>query len=178
MLLNKSQPSPILIIAIETLNGEVFGSFTTTVWKKRNSFFGKGNGKNDAFLWRLKNGRMIPRKLISKGNDSNLEVFPYTRIDELVQFCDSDRLVVGGGEWIESESPFPNAPNGPGLVLDADLCQGESFSCSTFSNPPLCRDFSFKISNVETWTITPCETLDGAEMHEKTSIDNGNAMMI
>ena len=165
-----------MIIAIETLNGEVFGSFTTSKWKESDKFYGKQNRTSEAFLWRLKNERMMPRKLISSGNDSNLEVFPYARTDGLIQFCNHEKLVVGGGKWKENESPFPHDPIGPGLILDADLCQGESFSCSTFSNPALCRTGSFKISNIETWTITPCATLEGATMHEKTSINNGNAM--
>ena len=48
-LLAKAQNSPRSILAIKTIDGNIFGAFTSSLWHdKGNSFYGSG----ESFLWR------------------------------------------------------------------------------------------------------------------------------
>jgi hypothetical protein len=165
-LLSCIRTSTHTIIGIETNEGEVFGSFTGTPWRAGTRWFGTG----EAFLWRLKKSRFTSPKNASRSNFENeMEVYPYTGDDELVQYCTSKTIAVGGGDWIGNPCPFQDEPRGIGFMIDGDLAGGETNSCATFGNPRLCRKISasseFSISNLEVWTLTPCVNVrDAAKM--------------
>ena len=124
------------VLAIETLDGEVFGAFLTQTWKRSHK---EWYGGGQSFLWTTTES--------SSKKSKKLRVFPYSFENSYVQLCDRDRLVVGGGD-------------GFGLALESDLLQGSSCPCTTFDSPSLSKIHSdgstFEVRNVEVWTLTPC----------------------
>jgi hypothetical protein len=165
-LLHMVRASKWTIIGVETMEGDVFGSFTATHWRKQKRFYGSG----EAFLWRLKQSRIASTKVSGRSSNLEMEIYPYTGADDLVQHCSDASLAVGGGDWIEQECPYQGEPKGFGLMFDRDLAMGETNSCATFANPRLCgrtkTSNDFHISNMEVWTMTPCISLEEAQKLE------------
>ncbi|CAJ1954409.1 unnamed protein product [Cylindrotheca closterium] len=169
-LLESIKASTYTIIAVETTHGEVFGSFNGTPWKRHTKWFGSG----EAFLWRLKKSRMTTEEQAQEADFENeMEVFPFTGYDDMVQYCTSRTIAVGGGDWLDHEFPFENEPRGIGFMLDGDLAGGETNSSATFANPRLCKKTTlsneFAIQNMEVWTLTPFDNEEEAaqlEMHK------------
>ena len=169
-LLKSIRASTFTMIGVETENGEVFGSFTGSPWKIGSNWY----GSSEAFLWRLKQTRYTSPKNSRKPDfEREIEVYPCTGDDDLIQFCTNKTIAVGGGEWQRSSCPYGNTTEGIGLVIDGDLFGGETNSCQTFANPKLARHTSpsseFVISNLEVWSLTPCidiQTATEKEMRE------------
>eukprot|EP00592_Proboscia_alata_P000630 CAMPEP_0194373902 /NCGR_PEP_ID=MMETSP0174-20130528/22295_1 /TAXON_ID=216777 /ORGANISM="Proboscia alata, Strain PI-D3" /LENGTH=351 /DNA_ID=CAMNT_0039153185 /DNA_START=220 /DNA_END=1275 /DNA_ORIENTATION=+ len=155
-----------VIIAIETNEGEVFGSFTSSAWRVGPNYYGSG----ESFLWRLKHSDIACLRFSDDEKQSfepEVEVFPWTNNDDYIQLCTSNKLVVGGGEWSLENAPYQKKDVGLGLTLDSDLLFGTSSSCSTFGNCALSRyGFSFEIAAVEVWAFTPCFNVDDAKKLE------------
>jgi TLD len=169
-LLKEIQFTPHTIICVETVDGRVFGAFCSSTWGIQESWF----GSIDCFLWRLKHARLEEN---SRGdtNDNEMEIYPYTGADNLIQYCTPHTLAVGGGtDWsrlVEGGGPYgPDEPTGIGFLLDGDLMGGETSACTTFANPRLGNRDSggneFDIRYLEVWTLTPCETLEEAQERE------------
>ena len=169
-LLQKVRGATYTIIAIETVDGEVFGSFTSQPWRKNWKYFGNG----ESFLWRMRQSRKTPCFDIfdQARMESELDVYPWTGENECVQLCTHDKLAVGGGTVRdEKKADDPEATEyGFGLAIEKELLYGTSSSCATFASPPLSlehRDGSpFEIVNMEVWALTPCDTLEDAEKLE------------
>ena len=111
-----------------------------------------------------------PKKSKVSTFDNKMDIFPYTGYDDLVQYCTTKTIAIGGGDWLDHPSPFENEPRGIGLMIDGDLAGGETNSCATFANPRLCKTTTasneFSISNLEVWTLTPCLTAKEASKLE------------
>lgn len=163
-LLKNSRASKHTVIAVETVDGEVFGSFTSMPWRKQHGFFGNGQ----SFLWRMRE----PRTNTSCSSvddqaelESNVEVFKWTGADDVVQICSGGHIAVGGGGDV---SDVESA--GFGFMIEDDLLRGSSGSCETFGNPCLCpRSIEggvFEIANLEVWTTTPFMFAEDAEKNE------------
>jgi len=167
------------ILAVETIDGEVFGSFTGQAWRKSWNYFGTG----ESFLWRMRHSRLETTNgiLDQAQKESEIDVFPYTGENEFIQLCTHDRIAVGGGMPEEEEKKSQNEPArnplvdhehdwGLGLALRADLLEGSSSPCLTFGSPSLCKakpsGERFEVVNVELWTTTPCSTQEDAEKLE------------
>jgi hypothetical protein len=167
------------ILAVETIDGEVFGSFTGQAWRKSWNYFGTG----ESFLWRMRHSRLETTNgiLDQAQKESEIDVFPYTGKNEFIQLCTHDRIAIGGGMPEEEEKKSQNEPAssplvehehdwGLGLALRADLLQGSSSPCLTFGSPSLCKakpsGERFEVVNVELWTTTPCSTQEDAEKLE------------
>ena len=166
-LLNAVRASNYTIIGVETTHGDVFGSFTGSPWRTGTKWFGSG----EAFLWRLKKSRLTSvRNSALQDFENEMEVYPYTGYDDLVQYCTSKTIAVGGGTWLNLPCPFDDEPLGIGFMIDGDLAGGETNSCATFANPRLSKRVStsneFTISNLEVWTLTPCLNVKDAEKLE------------
>jgi len=170
ILLDSIHNSILTIIGIETDHGEVFGSFTASPWRRRTRWF----GSNDAFLWRLKKSRFTSDRSPPASYESEMEVYPYTGSDHLIQYCTNKTIAVGGGEWVGRSCPFRGEPRGIGFMIDGDLLGGETNSCATFANPRLCKHIStsneFTIANIEVWTLTPCLNVHDAANLEMEGI--------
>jgi TLD len=163
----------------------VFGAVVSTKWRVKSRWYG-GTTQKDSFLWRLKKARPSSSVNGSFGENNNndddddddneLEIYPNTNVDTMVQYCTEKALAIGGGtDWsrLRDGCPYgPDEPQGIGLLIDGDLMGGESNSCVTFANPSLCRRShhaatnEFDVKTLEVWTTTPCSTVPEAEWHE------------
>ena len=161
------------ILAIETIDGEVFGAFTTEPWRKNWNFF----GGDESFLWRMRHTRKErSHSIIDQAKlESEIEVFPFSGLNSCIQLCTHDRFAVGGGAGgpIEADSSATSPKNheyGFGLSVGSDMLHGTSSPCTTFSSPPLCLAHSdgsqFEIMNMELWTLTPCMNVEDAQKLE------------
>lgn len=165
-LLQKVRASRHTILGVETKDGFVFGAFCSTPWRIQRTWFGTG----ESFLWRLKNSRYLSGKNNARTYDMDhqMEVYPYTGHDDLIQYCTPKTLAVGGGDWDHTENnPYRGEPTGIGFTLDGDLLGGETNACATFANPRLCgrssKGSEFEIIALEVWTLTPCNSSEEAE---------------
>lgn len=166
-LLASVRASTYTLIGIETNLGEVFGSFTASPWRIGSKWY----GSRESFLWRLKHARYTSTRNSKDPHfEREIEVYPCTEDDDLVQYCTAKTIAIGGGEWQDNASPFRGHGEGIGLVIDGDLAGGETNSCATFANPKLARFASssneFVINNLEVWTMTPCNTVEDATKME------------
>ena len=179
-LLHKIRNSARTIIAIETDQGEVFGSFTSSPWRVKPSGF---YGSAEAFVWRLKKSRFTRCASIQEQIDleSDVEVFEWSRENRNIQSCKgfNDEMTVGGGGY-EDDPDNTDKDFGSALTLSDDLSRGFSERCLTFDSPSLCSrniDGVFNILNIEVWTLTPVLSLDEAEKLELSRhfiFDHGN----
>lgn len=169
-LLSKVRACTHTIISVETVDGFVFGAFCSSPWRLQSSWYGSG----ESFLWRLKNPRIKNNsQTYDNDGDNEIEIYPFTGADEMVQYCTSQTIAVGGGtDWASNQygSPFDGEPSGIGFLIDGDLLGGETSSCVTFGNPRLGNrsdpSVEFEIQALEVWTVTPCLTLEDAEEME------------
>lgn len=166
------------LIAIETVEGEVFGSFTSLPWRRNWNYFGNG----ESFLWRMRRSRSendAQHSILDQAKlESELEVFYWSGKNNLVQYCTHEMLAVGGG-LLRDDSRDDNSDEQPdtggfGLAIDSDLLRGTSSPCATFQSPPLSKlhpnGSPFEILNMEVWTLTPCGSVAEAENLEMTAL--------
>lgn len=166
------------LIAIETVEGEVFGSFTSLPWRRNWNYFGNG----ESFLWRMRRSRSendAQHSILDQAKlESELEVFYWSGKNNLVQYCTHEMLAVGGGllrddNRVDISDERPDT-GGFGLAIDSDLLRGTSSPCATFQSPPLSKSHSngspFEILNMEVWTLTPCGSVAEAENMEMTAL--------
>ena len=162
------------LIAIETVEGEVFGSFTSLPWRRNWNYFGNG----ESFLWRMRRSRSendAQHSILDQAKlESELEVFYWSGRNNLVQYCTHEMLAVGGGLLRDDNSDELPDTGGFGLAIDSDLLRGTSSPCATFQSPPLSKFHSngspFEILNMEVWTLTPCGSVAEAENMEMTAL--------
>jgi len=171
------------------MDGAVFGSFTSSPWRKSGQFYGSG----EAFLWRLVHSRYTPCSTISEqiALESNVEVFPWTGANRNVQYIshEATTLGLGGGPLENSGSANINPAvdcNGKvdtkswgfAFALNQDLSRGTSGHSTTFDNPSLFGDV-FEVANMEVWTLSPTEDLEQAtnlELSRQFVFDHGNVL--
>jgi len=162
-LLQNVRGSKATVLAIETTDGEVFGSFTSTPWRKNTTYFGSG----EAFLWRMRHDRKTTCKsIIDQARlESEIEVYPWTGMNHDVQLCKDSFIALGSG----SSSEEGKSDMGFGLCIDRDMLHGTSSYSTTFGNPPLSyanESAPFEIVNMEVWTLTPAFDVEEAEKLE------------
>lgn len=168
-LVSKIRTSRNTIIGVETTTGHVFGAFCSSPWREQRSWYGKG----DCFLWKLKSSRSVGiSRELNYQNDNEMEVYPHTGSDDMIQLCRRNTLAVGGGDYKDGPCPYRGEPVGIGFMLDADLMGGETNSCATFANPRLgnqkSKESEFDVAKLEVWTLTPAGSIGEAqklEMH-------------
>lgn len=171
-LLQHIRGAKYTIVALETSDGEVFGSFTSEPWRKNWNYFGNG----ESFLWRMRQPRTTEcHSIIDQAHlESELDVYPWTGENNCVQLCTHDNFAVGGGtltsEKKDETDPDESVSYGFGIAIDRLLLKGTSSHCATFGSPPLSKCHSdgspFEIMNLEVWTLTPCYSLEDAEKLE------------
>eukprot|EP00521_Asterionellopsis_glacialis_P016593 CAMPEP_0195292830 /NCGR_PEP_ID=MMETSP0707-20130614/10978_1 /TAXON_ID=33640 /ORGANISM="Asterionellopsis glacialis, Strain CCMP134" /LENGTH=467 /DNA_ID=CAMNT_0040353407 /DNA_START=21 /DNA_END=1424 /DNA_ORIENTATION=- len=185
-LLKHVKGSARTILAIETMDGDVFGSFTSSPWRPQGrEYYGSG----ESFLWRLKKSRYTPCDKVEEQIDleSQVEIFKWTGENRNIQSLanpDGDLILGGGGK---EDDPFAiqvnddedNNDRGCALTLSGDLMRGSSDRSMTFKNPklPTNDEDVFEIANVEVWTMTPVDDEEQAELLEHGRMflfDHGN----
>lgn len=164
LLLDKVKDMEYTVLAIETVDGEVFGCFSGVAWQFSRDWYGSGQN----FLWRLPYHRpeSFDSSLDEAGSqETDLEVFKFAFENHNLQLCEHDRIVVGGG----NKQGDPRW--GFGLCLDGDLLRGSSSPCLTFNSPALSTIHSdgspFEVRNLEVWTLTPCISVEEAERNQR-----------
>ena len=161
------------ILALETVDGEVFGCFTGQPWRKSPNYFGTG----ESFLWRMRRSRLeSTNDILEQAQlESVIDVYPHTGENHYYQLCTHDRIAVGGGMPKDGEKKTSDPPINPhewgfGLDIQGDLLVGSSSPCATFDSPSLSKVHAdgslFEIVNLELWTLTPCTTVQEAERLE------------
>jgi hypothetical protein len=208
--------SKYTLMAMETVDGEVFGAFCVHPWLVQPSYFGTG----ETFLWRMKHSRILENgEQYHNGtlqeqiqHEAEIDVFPATNHtgNPFYQLCQRDKIAVGGGVC-STPHEFGSKTYNPqdiGFAIvfnDGDLMYGSSSACLTFESPPLskhhgkkstgflivlkchscCNDrqpqplycpysrslvladgSKFELVNLEVWSLTPCLTLEEAQMME------------
>ncbi|KAL3939015.1 MAG: hypothetical protein SGBAC_006180 [Bacillariaceae sp.] len=161
------------ILALETVDGEVFGCFTGQPWRKNPNYFGTG----ESFLWKMRRSRLEETNDILEQAqlESEVDVYPHTGENQYYQLCTHDRIAMGGGtptgERKTAQEP-PISPHewGYGLGIEGDLLVGSSNPCATFNSPSLSKVHAdgslFEIVNLELWALTPCTSVQEAERLE------------
>jgi len=167
-LLSRARNSPRTILAIETLDGEVFGAFTSTPWHHSgHTFYGSG----ESFVWRMgKSRRSGEAKNVEEQAvlESDVRVFKWSGKNRNVQMSSSEKLIVGGG----GEENNNNSKEWTfGLALQNDLSRGQTGDCITFDSSCLApstenNEGIFEVRNVEVWTMTPVVDVHTAEKLE------------
>jgi hypothetical protein len=166
-MLRQARASDCTFLAIETVDGHVFGSYTSQAWRLAQGWY----GNKESFLWRMRHSRLeTTTSIVEQANqESEIQVFPYRAGNVAVQYCSKDCLMLGQGELL------PNTTRGGqhygrGLYLDVSLFHGSTSTSETFGNPCLvnadARGAVFDVSNVEVWTLTPHVTVAEAEQSE------------
>lgn len=159
------------IIAIETLQGDVFGCFMAKPWQKSHKYEMSG----ESFLWRLKDRRSIPEEDDQSSlptetmldeiarKEGNVDIFKWTGENEECQLFSNDRIAAGGGIVDGHEDGF-------GFIVEDDLSKGTSGPCATYGNPCLVAalDGRFEIANMEVWSMTPFLFASDVEKSETT----------
>mmetsp|Transcript_34323 Transcript_34323/g.38429 ORF Transcript_34323/g.38429 Transcript_34323/m.38429 type:complete len:936 (-) Transcript_34323:72-2879(-) len=156
------------VMAVETLNGDVFGCFMSKPWIKTNNQY---RVCGESFLWRMKKRRTAtenPELEVIDGNDC-IDVYPWTGKNEFCQLFDNDNIACGGG--------IVDAGDGFGIILNSDLLSGSSSSCITYGNPSLVTldgeqlshdGNQFEVANIEVWALTPYMFVADAEKSENS----------
>lgn len=167
--------SPTTLMAMETVDGEVFGAFTSSAWNIQPSFYGGGS----SFLWRMTHSRAeVATSVMEQAKrETDLEIFPSSAgLNRYEQICQQNKIAVGGGT--------PAAPHviatgvslhpqdfGFGIAFEgSSLIEASSEACITFNSPPLSNIHSdgskFELVNLEVWALTPCITEEDARRME------------
>mmetsp|Transcript_32940 Transcript_32940/g.48325 ORF Transcript_32940/g.48325 Transcript_32940/m.48325 type:complete len:484 (-) Transcript_32940:83-1534(-) len=167
VLLSKVRSSTRTVLAIETMDGEVFGAFTSAPWRRNgNNYYGTG----ESFLWRLQKPRNTPCETIldQAKLESDVEIFKWSGANRNVQLSNFKRIIVGGGEPEEKTPEDEKKEFSFGLAVNSDLSSGTSGMCVTFQSPALHQTPSdvFEILNLELWTMTPFTNEEEAEKLE------------
>jgi len=181
-LIGKTRNSARTVIAIETLDGDVFGSFTSSCWRPRGrEYYGSG----EAFLWRLRRPRSTPCNTLEEQVclESDIEIFSWTGENRNIQsLANPDSpMVLGGCNDDQDACAEDNASgsDGSGLFVSNSLLRGTSNPCPTFNSPILPTNGKniFEVANIEVWTLSPVNNVEQAEILEssrKFIFDNAN----
>ena len=94
-LFNCVHQSSRTLLAIETVDGDVFGGFVSSPWRNHNDFY----GSCEAFLWRLKSSKFVPCSSMEEQvkMESSVKTYNWSRQNRSVQMSNRSRIVIGGG---------------------------------------------------------------------------------
>ena len=174
-MLRHVRSSTATLLAIETTEGHVFGSFTAEAWRLAKGWY----GTREAFLWKMRRTRAqdiatTPASIYQQAmQESEIQVFPYRTGSMAVQYCSKECLMLGRGEVLQPNKQKSGKHFGHGLYLEASLMKGSTSTSETFGNPCLVDDSlrgsRFQVANMEIWTLTPHATINEAQRSEFAS---------
>ncbi|XP_062202335.1 uncharacterized protein LOC133904798 isoform X1 [Phragmites australis] len=125
------------VIIVKDTEGSVYGGYASQPWERHSDFY----GDMKTFLFKL-----YPQASIFRPTGANRNL----------QWCaisfSSDNIPNGIG--------FGGQPHHFGLFLSANFDQGHSFSCTTFTSPPLSKTNRFRLEVIECWGIQMRGTQD------------------
>ena len=177
-LLQNIRGSHHTIVAIETTDGQVFGSFASTPWRKTRGFFGNG----ECFVWRMRKSRLTQcYSILDQARlESEIEVFTNSRKNDCFQACNDNMIAIGGnatsphddiGIIQKTDESTMSDTSGFAIAVTDDLSHGTTSPCPTFDSPclidqPSQHEGLFEIFNLEVYTFTPFTTEKEAERSE------------
>jgi TLD len=170
-------PCKFTIIAIETMKGEVFGSFTSSPWRTNLGFF----GHIPAFVWKMRYNRRT--KCSSLYEQAQLESMIDVHINmdktQRMQLCRHNGFAVGGDETMPDMDEYDDsheafiASESSGFaiaIFDESLACGTTSQSNIFKSPSLIgagdRTEVYSIAGLEVWTLTPAFDIASAEKLE------------
>jgi TLD len=105
-MLRHCRASQHTVLAIESTDGHVFGSFTSHPWRLKSSKSGFC-GSKESFVWRMRQSRSEPCHSVMEQilMESKIDVFPFTGRNNQVQTCTMDGVFLGCGEIATDENP-------------------------------------------------------------------------
>ena len=194
-MLRHCRGSQHTILAIETTDGHVFGSFTSQPWRLMSPGTpGKGGtnhyyGSKESFIWRMRQSRFEPCESVVEQilMESKMDIFPFTSQNNKVQSSTTTGIALGYGEVLieeekmmevkqndidETKKSVANNTNhyGHAIKLDKSMTSGSTSSSETFGSPCLIERESrgkiFEVANVELWSLTPHDTVEEADQAE------------
>eukprot|EP00978_Attheya_sp_CCMP212_P038174 scaffold186665_cov41-Attheya_sp.AAC.1 len=118
-LLRNCRASRPTVLAMETADGHVFGSFTNMPWRSQhpdwNRYYPHYYGSQESFVWRMRRSRQTPCHSILEQAfmESELEVYPYTERNDCVQYCRLDTIGLGGGGDFYPPGQTSSPPSSP-----------------------------------------------------------------
>lgn len=170
--LRQGRASTVCLLAVETDDGHVLGSFTSQPWRLAEGWY----GSQDTFLWKMRRSRLQLKDSIldQVAQESEIQVYPYRSGNAAIQYCSKKCLMLGQGEVLPSPALKREPPVGKhygyGLYLDKDFQHGTTSSSETFGNPCLvdsgARGCRFTVANVEVWTLTTHSNVEEATQAE------------
>lgn len=128
-MLFKTKGHRYSVIAVKTMQGDVFGGFVASEWHdsrtRADSFYGTGQ----CFLFSFVDA-----------SEGNIHVYKWSGSNMYIQLCDvaHTRLAMGGGGSF-------------GLVVENNFGYGTSGVCDTFANKPLAKTEAFDILSFEVY---------------------------
>jgi TLD len=176
IFLDKMRDSKHTVMAIETVDGEVFGAFTGEPWHIDRRFY----GSTESFVWRMRHHRgEISESMAEQAQrESDIDIFRYTFANQMIQLCQDrpHRLAIGGGSYdfareLGSGEVIQPHQWGFAIIFDGEsLLEGVSSPSISFESPSLSerhRDGSkFEVLNLEMWALTPCLSVEEAQIME------------
>lgn len=163
-MLRHCRGSQHTILAIESTDGRVVGSFTSQPWrltspnKSTNHYY----GSKESFVWRMRQSRFEPCQSVVEQllMESKIDVFPFTSQNNNVQSCTTSGIALGHGEIEEEWKSKPEGCDadvnavcddtdttrllssrtnhyGHAIKLDKAMTTGSSSSSETFGSPCL-----------------------------------------
>ncbi|GJN13743.1 hypothetical protein PR202_gb00484 [Eleusine coracana subsp. coracana] len=148
LLLNKENTDAQTVLIVKDTEGSVYGGYASQPWERHSDFY----GDMKTFLFKL-----YPQASIFRPTGANRNL----------QWCainfSSDNIPNGIG--------FGGQPHHFGLFLSANFDQGHSFTCSTFTSPPLSQTNRFRPEVIECWGIQ----MRGAQ-DEKSEVVKGTVL--
>ncbi|CAN6349029.1 unnamed protein product [Urochloa humidicola] len=118
------------VLIVKDTEGSVFGGFASQPWERHSDFY----GDMKTFLFKL-----YPEASIFRPTGANRNL----------QWC----AINFSSENIPNGIGFGGQPHHSGLFLSANFDQGHSFTCSTFTSPPLSKTNRFRPQVIECWGI-------------------------
>ena len=185
-MIRRGRASLHTILAIETTDGHVFGSFTSQPWRLVTRGY---YGSTESFVWRMRRSRNEAVKSVMEQilMESQIDVFPYTGTNNNVQLCTTDNIALGHGEVKDDivgtskdqdDELLVAEHYGFAIKLDKSMARGTTSSSETFGNPCLIqresRGEAFEVANVELWSLTPHDTVEEADQAEMKSLFEEN----
>lgn len=148
------------LMILQTLNGDVFGCYTSSPWKLESGYYGSGS----SFVWRMKHKRSTSYSVgvETLKSEEKLQVFPNSNADLSVQFCSGDKLGIGKARGPDNEIEILSFENkedtdqlGFAIFLYDDLRHGSTSPSASFSSPRLINteDGAFEVYNLEVWSF-------------------------
>ncbi|XP_066358908.1 uncharacterized protein [Miscanthus floridulus] len=118
------------VLIVKDTEGSIYGGYASQPWERHSDFY----GDMKTFLFKL-----YPQA----------SIFRPTGANKNLQWC----AINFSSENIPNGIGFGGQPHHFGLFLCANFDQGHSFTCSTFTSPPLSKTNRFRPEVIECWGI-------------------------